>query len=74
LEKDHNVLGKGHASYPWEKNHTVLGKGHATYPWKRTTMFLERTCMPLEKGQVQLKCISSFERKKVAAATLLGVR
>jgi len=28
--------------------------------------------MPLEKGQVQLKCIGSFERKKVAAASLLG--
>ena len=28
--------------------------------------------MPLEKGQVQLKCISNFERKKVAAASLLG--
>jgi hypothetical protein len=42
----------------------ILGKGQPC-SWKRT-------CMPLEKGQVQLKCISSFERKKVAAASLLG--
>jgi len=48
----------------------VLGKGHATYPWKRRTLFLEKDMHAL--GKVQLKCISSFERKKVAAASLLG--
>ena len=48
----------------------ILGKGEPC-SWVMTCSW-KRTCMPLEKGQVQLKCISSFERKKVAAASLLG--